>query len=285
MGLPGFKDLCSSLMQSEGTQAKMMVDYLKDVSAMLCFIAAVRGGNIEAHLAAERMPLPKCFAFRHVIYARYLTFQHVNLQNVKLNHKAAWNDLVQSRFGGSMSGEPFSRIHGDLITKTKINRELKVRGGPMHDGYSTSEQTTDTFIKTSHIMAKLIATLKERLDILTSSTHKEINIEQGLVRQLDKYLDPFLIDFARHMKTGVEIDHNIVRGLLSSMEAGEKCSRDFLLTRDAKPQGKTAFLIDKIVNLKIRTGQEKAKKDPKAVNILKENRQAFGLLVGLFHLL
>ena len=34
MSLPGFKDICSSLMQSEGTQAKMMVDYLKDASAM-----------------------------------------------------------------------------------------------------------------------------------------------------------------------------------------------------------------------------------------------------------
>ena len=80
-------------------------------------------------------------------------------------------------------------------------------------------------------MAKLKATLKKTLDILTSSTHKEINIGarrqhdkivQGLVRQLDKYFDPFLIGSARHMKTGVEIDHYIVIGLLSSMEAGAK---------------------------------------------------------------
>ena len=78
-----------------------------------------------------------------------------------------------------MSGEPFSTIHGDLITETTINREVKVSGGPMQGGYSTSEQTTDTFIKTSHIMAKFRATLKERLDILTSSTHKEINMGQG----------------------------------------------------------------------------------------------------------
>ena len=71
-----------------------------------------------------------------------------------------------------MSGEPFSTIHGDLITETTNNREVKVRSGPKQGGYSTNEQTTDTFIKTSHIMAKLRATLKERLDILTSSTHK-----------------------------------------------------------------------------------------------------------------
>ena len=137
----------------------MMVEYLKDVSAMLCFIVAVREKSMETHLAAERVLLPKCFAFGHVNYARYLTFQHVNLQNVKRNLKDAWDDLVQNGFGGSMSGKPFSTIHGDLITEITINREVKVRGGPMQGGYSTSEQTTDTFIKTSHIMAKLRATL------------------------------------------------------------------------------------------------------------------------------
>ena len=38
--------------------------------------------------------------------------------------------------------------------------------------------------------------------------------------------------------------------------------------------------FDKITKLKIKTGMEKTKKDTKAINILKEDRQAFGLLVG-----
>ena len=103
---------------------------------------------------------------------------------------------------------------------------------------------------------------------------------QGLVLQLDKYFDPFLIGFGRHMKTGVEIDHSIVSGLLSSMEAGEKQFKDFVDLR-LKTTGEDRMnLFDKLVNLKIRTGQEKAKKDSKAVNVLKEDRQAFGVLVG-----
>ena len=118
--LSGFKDICSSLMQSEGTQAKMMVDYLKDVSAMLCLIVAVREKSIEMHMAAERVLVTDCFAFGHFNYAKYLTFQHVNLQNVKMNRKDVWDDLVQNGFGGSLSGEPFSTIHGDLITETTI---------------------------------------------------------------------------------------------------------------------------------------------------------------------
>jgi hypothetical protein len=111
-----------------------------------------------------------------VNYARYLTLQHVNLQHVKENHKDAWKDLVEIGFGGSLSGQPFSTIHGDLITETKINREVKVRVGPMQGGYSTSESTVDTFVKTSHIMAKLRSALKERVGALTSSTHKETTL-------------------------------------------------------------------------------------------------------------
>lgn len=52
LGLPRFKDICSSLLKSEGTQGKMMVEHLKDVFAMLCLITAVREKNIETHLAA-----------------------------------------------------------------------------------------------------------------------------------------------------------------------------------------------------------------------------------------
>ena len=89
----------------------------------------------------------------------------------------------------------------------------------MQGGHSTSEQATDTFIKNSRLRAKLRAVLKERLDILTSSTHKETNIGQrrkhenmvfALVDQLESYCKPFLNCPARHMKTGVEIDGRIV---------------------------------------------------------------------------
>jgi hypothetical protein len=53
LNLSGFKDICASLTTAEGTQAEMMVEYMKDVSAMLCLIVAVREKSIETHLAAE----------------------------------------------------------------------------------------------------------------------------------------------------------------------------------------------------------------------------------------
>ena len=55
---------------------------------------------------------------------------------------------------------------GRSITQL-MNREVKVRGGPtMQGGYSTSENTTDAFIKTSHLMAKIPRTLKEKLSLV-----------------------------------------------------------------------------------------------------------------------
>ena len=37
----------------------------------------------ELHLAAERELLHKCFAFNHINYSHYLTFQHVNFSKIK----------------------------------------------------------------------------------------------------------------------------------------------------------------------------------------------------------
>ena len=54
-----------------------------------------------------------------------------------------------------MSREPFSTINGNSITKVTINQEVKVCGGSMKGGYSTSGKTNDTFIKTNHAMAKV----------------------------------------------------------------------------------------------------------------------------------
>ena len=88
---------------------------------MLCLIQAAREKNIEKHLAAERALLPKCFAFGHVSYARYLSFQHVSLGDIKLNRRDVWDDAKLNGFGGSLSGS-FPRFEG-------VHRQVKVKGG------------------------------------------------------------------------------------------------------------------------------------------------------------
>ena len=84
------------------------------------------------------------------------TFQKLNTvpENV-------WNDLLREGLCGSLSGEPFSTIHGDLITEVAITGEVKVRGDTITGGHSTSDKTNDVFIKTSHAMVKVRSNLKK----------------------------------------------------------------------------------------------------------------------------
>ena len=104
--------------------------------------------KIELHLAAEREMLHKCFAFNHINYLRYWIFQHINFSEIKHCNQNVWNNLLRQGFGESLSGQPFSTMHRDLITKVIIDWKVKVRGAPMMGGYCTSDKTNDAFIKT-----------------------------------------------------------------------------------------------------------------------------------------
>ena len=82
--LNSFKNHCKLLFADTSyTQTCMMNQYIKDVSSMLALIFAVQEKKSELHLAAERELLHKCFAFNHINYSHYLTFQHVNFSKIK----------------------------------------------------------------------------------------------------------------------------------------------------------------------------------------------------------
>jgi hypothetical protein len=100
---------------------------------------------------------------------------------------------------------------------------------------------------------------------------------QNLLMQLDKYFDPFLDGPARHMKTGVEINDDV--GLMLSDEYGEQRYQKIVNTRLKATGEERVNFFDKITKPKIKTGMEKDKRETKAVNVIKEDRQAFGLLV------
>ena len=102
----------------------MTIEYLKDVSAMLAMVSAVREGWLERHLQAEREMIKQVFAFGHQNYARYLSYQYVLLRSMEQHNHPAITNLKEARFGGSISGKPFSSIHGDLITEL-FNKETK----------------------------------------------------------------------------------------------------------------------------------------------------------------
>ena len=290
MSTPEFESLCTDLLSTTGgSEVEMMIEYLKDVSNMLALISSVREKHIERHLQAERVLLPQLFAFGHVNYARYLTYQHVTLSNLHQTNPAAWTELKGNGFGGSLTGGPFSTVHGDFITEVTVNREVKVRGGPMQGGFSTSLKAEDAFIKTSHLMAKLRTALKDKLNIMTTSTHKETTegakkehekTVQALVDQMSKYMDPFAPGVARHFKTGEALDKEVVEGLLHSTDAGETLLMKFIQERLKRTGEDRVSFFRPIQNPKIKTGLQQPKKAARALNIVKEEKQAFGTLVG-----
>ena len=125
-----------------------------------------------------------------------------------ISNSKAWVDLRMNGFGGSISDEPFSSKHMDLIIETTINRDVKVRVGPMQGGYSIDSNATNMFVKTTHLMAKLRAALK-RKRLLTSSNHKDTSLSsinhqtttiQPLVAILQNVLNPFSDIPAMHIE-------------------------------------------------------------------------------------
>ena len=91
--------------------------------------------------------LPDVFGFGHLNCRRYLTYQQVMLSNLHLENSGASEELVKEGFGGSLSDQPFSAEHGDLIIETTINREVKTRGGPMQGAYSENLFAMNKFVR------------------------------------------------------------------------------------------------------------------------------------------
>ena len=82
------------------------------------------------------------------------------------------------------------------------------------------------------------------------------------------------------MKTGVVIDSTIVQELLASNETGEALLKTFVDERLVSVGEDRVSIFTPIKNPKIKTGLKKDKKSEKGLNVLKEEKQAFGLLVG-----
>ena len=157
LGTDGFNNVVFQILQCGNTQfsdGNMTIEYLKDVSAMLAMVLAVREGCLERHLQAEREMIKQVFSFGHHNYARYLSYQYVSLRSMEQHNHPAIINLKETGFGGSISGEPFSSIHGDLITEL-FNKETKGSRGPMRAGFSTNHQAVNEWITTIHIHGKV----------------------------------------------------------------------------------------------------------------------------------
>ena len=72
------------------------IEGVKDVSTMLVIVFAVRKGGLKKHFSGEREILKLMFAFDHINCARYVTYQHVYLNNLLRKDNGNAKDLVNN---------------------------------------------------------------------------------------------------------------------------------------------------------------------------------------------
>ena len=101
-----------------GSDPELTVSYLRDVSLMLSLVAAVREADIEKHLQAEQKMICYSFAYDHQNYSRYNSYQNVYLTHLEQTDHEAFQQLKLKGIGGSITGDKFSAIHGDLVMET-----------------------------------------------------------------------------------------------------------------------------------------------------------------------
>ena len=226
------------------------------------------------------------FSFDHQNYARYVTYQNSYLTWLKQTDHQAYNDLLERGMGGSISGDAFSTIHGDLITEL-FNKETKGTGGPFRSGFSTNIEAVNKWVRTIHIHATLRKALRTALHIKSSSKHKEITdrgkkLHQEHVKSLKKILvgygtDPFSSDPPKCISTGSEIPDDIVADMIRAPQLGESQYKDFVLKRLVS---NTIGFFTPIKKNKLKTGIEKTKNTPKTTTVLKEDCQAYGIIIA-----
>ena len=144
----------------------------------------------------------------------------------------------------------------------------------------------------SCILSAWESIVNEKLHQVSTSVHKEITrgsqsehekVVNRLIETLDSLMGPFSQDIkARNMNTGAVLDEKIVPGLLHSDGIGEKCLSRFIDEPITTVGANSVSCFAPIQNTKIDTGLKNAKKMSPAVNVMKEEKQAFGLLVGKF---
>ena len=127
----------------------------------------------------------------------------------------------------------------------------------------------------------------ESINLNTSNEHKEStygakDMHRKHVEDLKKKLsaykaDPFGERNARDISTGKEVDHNIIEGLINSGERGNELLKGFIQTRLIDG---TVKFYDPIKKVNLDTGLKKKKNENKVLSSVKQDRQAFGMIIS-----
>ena len=128
----------------------------------------------------------------------------------------------------------------------------------------------------------------KKIKLQTNSCHKECTpdaskLHESYVKTLKQQLriygcDPFPgVVNARDITTGEELPKDIIENLLNADSIGNKKYLNFVTGRLVKG---TKRFFEAITKLKIALVIKSKKKTTKAISVIKEDRQAFGVILG-----
>ena len=94
------------------------------------------------------------------------------MRTLQSERSKAVADLDERSIGGSLSGLPFTSLHGDLITGI-FNSQTKRKAGPHADGFSKKIIKVNDWVRTADTHAKLRCIFIKKIKLQTNSCHKE----------------------------------------------------------------------------------------------------------------
>ena len=129
------------------------------VQTLLDYQRLLRTGDWNLNLRATEKLLLWFHAYDHFNYARHFTYYLCTQQNLGDTHPGIAQAYLCQHFSGKRTVGWFNRLPSDQVTEQTINKEQKGKGGII--GSSTSEDTVQGRILTSHIIATLMTVLEE----------------------------------------------------------------------------------------------------------------------------
>ena len=144
-------------------------------------------------------------------------------------------DLSQRGFSGSLSGDSFSYLYVDLMTN--IQRSNKIQARPHCAGFSTDIVKVNAWVATSHIHAKVRQTRLEKIQLNTSTNHKECtpgasrlhnNVELLKEKLTSCGTDPLGARKARDIATAKELPEKVFENLIKVDKTGDAMYLSFV---------------------------------------------------------
>ncbi|KAK3750308.1 hypothetical protein QZH41_001776 [Actinostola sp. cb2023] len=273
-------------------------EYIRMVLLMLQFIKAERTGNWELHLSSTAAMIPHFYAMDRHNYARWLPVYIADMNNLKDEHPAVYDEFVAGNHSVSRSQQPFAQVWSDMALEQSINLDSKSKGGII--GISRKEDALERWFLTSHERASITRSLKEMCGFDNCErvgTHKEARSsrvkrdEEDVQKLMSSFTtklmaDPFMLPGddetlpLTNIATGVVLSEDIADRLLRATELGSSRMTEFV---QARMNTDELNFWEPLSKLKIKTFSVSAKKisvqkDNRIVT-LSEDRELFGRLL------